>query len=360
MSQEFWKITTLAQRAEQALLTDPFLSLFYIILSLAGVAGFVTLLGLIFVYVERKVAAHYQCRLGPMRVGFHGLLQPLADALKLVSKEDLIPTHADRFLFLLAPFLVLVGTLLGLIIIPISPNIQVIDLHIGVVYVAAVSGFGTLGVLLGGWSSNNKWSTLGAMRAGAQIVSYEVSATLCLLVVVLFSGSLKLSEIVLSQQEGWWIWRAHGVGVLAFVIFIISSVAELNRAPFDMAEAESELTAGFHTEYSGIRFSLFFLAEYINMFIASGLAVTLFLGGWMPFHIGDFHSFNQIMDLIPPGLWFAVKISFVIFLIISFRWTFPRLRVDQLMRLEWKVLLPIGFANLFLAAILVLTGFYFY
>jgi NADH-quinone oxidoreductase subunit H len=198
------------------------------------------------------------------------------------------------------------------------------------------------------------------MRAGAQFISYEISVTLSLLVVTLFAGSLQLSEIVQSQQDGWWIWRGHIVGIIAFFVFLIASTAELNRPPFDLPEAESELTGGFHTEYSGLRFSFFFLAEFINMFIASALAATLFLGGWMPFHIGGLHTFNGLMDLIPPGLWFAGKTTFIIFLIMWVRWTFPRLRVDQLMRLEWKFLLPVGFINLFAAATLVITKLYFF
>jgi NADH-quinone oxidoreductase subunit H len=198
------------------------------------------------------------------------------------------------------------------------------------------------------------------MRAGAQIISYEVSATLALLVIVLMSGSLQLSHIIQSQEAGWWIWRAHGVGLTAFLIFLVSSVAEINRTPFDIAEGESELAAGFHTEYSGIRFAFFFLSEFVNMFIVSAMAATLFLGGWMPFHIGHLAGFNATMDLIPPSLWFAGKAASLMFIIIWFRWTFPRLRVDQLMRLEWTVLMPIGFVNLGVAAVIALFGWYFF
>jgi NADH-quinone oxidoreductase subunit H len=263
-------------------------------------------------------------------------------------------------LFFAAPVLTILATVMMLIIIPMSPSLQIIDLNIGVVFIAAVSGFGVLGILIGGWSSNNKWSLLGAMRSGAQFVSYEISVTLSLLVAAMLAGSLQLSEIVQSQQDGWWIWRGHGVALVAFAIFSIASTAELNRPPFDLPEAESELTGGYHTEFSGLRFSFFFLSEFINMFIGAALAVTLFLGGWMPFHIGGWESFNRIMDLIPPGLWFALKTAFIIFMIMWVRWTFPRLRVDQLMRLEWKFLLPLGFANLILAAVVILTGAYFF
>ncbi|MFQ5606918.1 MAG: NADH-quinone oxidoreductase subunit NuoH, partial [Candidatus Zixiibacteriota bacterium] len=325
-----------------------------------SVAGFLSVLGMTLIYVERKVAAHFQCRLGPMRVGWHGILQSIADAIKLLLKEDIIPDRADRLLFYLAPAFSILATVLALIIIPMSPSLQVVDLNIGIVFIAAVGGFGVFGTLLGGWSSNNKWSLLGAMRAGAQFISYEISVTLSLLVAVLFAGSLQLSEIVQSQADGWWIWRGHFAGAIAFVVFLIASTAELNRPPFDLPEAESELTGGFHTEYSGLRFSFFFLAEFINMFIASALAVTLFLGGWMPFHIGGLDGFNALMDTLPPGLWFGAKTAFVIFLTMWVRWTFPRLRVDQLMRLEWKCLLPLGFANLMLAATLILTKTYFF
>jgi NADH-quinone oxidoreductase subunit H len=353
-------VVTLSHRAGSALPDNIWLAVGYILLSLVGTIALMSVLGLGLVYVERKIAAHFQCRLGPMRVGWHGILQTAADALKLLSKEDILPERSDRLLFFLAPLLSILATILALIILPLSPSLQVIDLNIGVVFIAAVSGFGVLGILLGGWSSNNKWSLLGAMRAGAQFVSYEISVTLALLVAVLFAGSLQLSEIVQSQADGWWIWRGHIVGIVAFTIFSIASTAELNRPPFDLPEAESELTGGFHTEYSGLRFSFFFLAEFVNMFIGAALAVTLFLGGWMPFHIGGMDSLNAIMDIIPPGLWFAGKTAFLIFMIMWVRWTFPRLRVDQLMRLEWKFLLPIGFANLILAACVILTETYFF
>ncbi|MBI3986045.1 MAG: NADH-quinone oxidoreductase subunit NuoH, partial [Lentisphaerae bacterium] len=348
-----WEVKTIAQRAAEALPESPWAAVGWCLLALAGMGAFVAVLGLALIYAERKVAAHFQCRLGPMRVGWHGLLQTVADMFKLLLKEDIVPAQGDAWLHLVAPLLTFLGTLLAIMMLPMSPILQVADVNIGVLYVSAVSGFGILGILLGGWSSNNKWSLLGAMRAGAQIISYEISATLALLVVVLFSGTLQLSAIVLSQAEGWWIWRAPGVGLVAFVIFLIASIAEINRTPFDISEGESELTAGYHTEYSGIRFAFFFLSEFINMFIVSAMGATLFLGGWMPFHVGHLTAFNAAMDLIPPGLWFAGKTAFLIFLIMWFRWTFPRLRVDQLMRLEWKILLPVGFVNLFAGAVLV-------
>ena len=355
-----WQVNTVAQRTGDVLLSSPWMAALYVLATVLAVTAFVTLAGLVLIYAERKIAAHFQCRLGPMRVGWHGTLQSIADAVKLLMKEDTVPFDADGLLHILAPVLSFAGMLLVMIVLPMSPTLQVADMNIGVLYVTAVGGLGVLGILLGGWSSNNKWSLLGAMRAGAQIISYEVSATLALLVVVLFAGTLQLSGIVQSQDTGWWIWRAHGCGLVAFAIFVIAGTAEINRTPFDLAEGESELTAGFHTEYSGLRFSFFFLAEFLNMFVLAAMAATLFLGGWMPLHIGHLAGFNGVMDILPPGLWFTLKTSAMIFLIMWFRWTFPRLRVDQLMRLEWKVLLPVGFLNLFVAATLVVTGGYFF
>jgi NADH-quinone oxidoreductase subunit H len=351
---------SLADRAAQGLATSIWIPIGYIALAIAGVVAFVNVAALVLIYVERKVAARFQCRLGPMRVGWHGLLQTVADSLKLLFKEDVVPERVDKLLHLIGPFMTMLATFLVLVVIPFSPKLQVADVNIGVLYVSAVSGLSVLGILLAGWSSNNKWSLLGAMRGGAQIISYELSATLAVLVVVLFSGTLSLSKIVESQAQGWWIWRAHIIGPISLLLYLIASTAEINRTPFDLAEGESELTAGFHTEYSGMRFAMFFLAEFINMFIVSAMVSILFLGGWMPFHIGDWAAFNGAMDLIPPLVWFGVKSALVIFVLMWFRWTFPRLRVDQLMKLEWKILLPIGFANLFAASVAVLTNFYFF
>lgn len=358
-AQGAFKAVTVSERSAQALADGSWsAALLYIAAALAGLAALLTLVGLLLIYAERKIAARFQCRLGPTRVGWHGILQTVADAVKLLLKEDVIPERADQAMHLLAPFLCMMATVMVLGVLPYSPMLQIADINIGVLYVSAVSGFGVIGILLGGWSSNNKWSMVGAMRAGAQIISYEISATLALLVVVLFSGSLSLAEIVQSQDAGWWIWRAHGVGLVSFVVFVIAVTAENNRAPFDIPEGESELAAGFHTEYSGMRFSFFFLAEFINMFVVSAMSATLFLGGWMPFHIGTGGAFNGVMDLVPPALWFCGKTFLVVFIIMWFRWTFPRLRVDQLMYLEWKVLLPIGFVNLLAAALVVLFNLY--
>lgn len=354
-----WSTGTLSDLADGALQAglSPAIPLAF---GLTAAVGFLMLLGLVLIYAERKVAAHFQCRLGPMRVGWHGVLQSVADALKLLLKEDVVPRHADRLLHVVAPAVVMLSPLLALALLPLAPWVQGVDFPVGLVFICATTGFGVFGILLGGWASNNKWSLLGAMRAGAQILSYELSATLCMLVAGIFSGSLSLADIVQSQQKGWWLWRGHLACAVAFVIFLIASVAELNRTPFDLPEGESELAAGFHTEYSGLRFGFFFLAEFINVFIAAAVAATLFLGGWMPFHLGDWAGFNALMDLIPPAVWFTGKTCALVFIIMWFRWTFPRLRIDQLMQLEWKILLPIGLVNLLLSAALVVSGGFFF
>jgi NADH-quinone oxidoreductase subunit H len=283
----------------------------------------------------------------------------VADTLKLIMKEGLVPDKADKFLFNLAPFVVMMVGMLLLAPIAFAKNFQIWDINIGVLYISAVSSLSVIGILMAGWASNNKYSLLGAMRSGAQIVSYELSAGFAVLTIVVLTGSLQLSEIVKAQENGWWIFKGHIPALIAFVLYIIAVTAETNRAPFDLAEAESELTAGFHTEYSGMRFALFFLAEYINIFIVCAIGATLFFGGWMPLHIGNWEAFNHIMDYIPSSVWFMGKTFFLIFLIMWFRWTFPRLRVDQLLNLEWKYLLPISLFNLLLVAIIAILGWHF-
>ncbi|MFN8254668.1 MAG: NADH-quinone oxidoreductase subunit NuoH [Bacteroidales bacterium] len=334
---------------------------FIIELLLVGVVflAFYAVLGLFLVYLERRVCAFIQNRLGPNRVGPQGILQTIADLVKLLFKELFVVRNADKILFNLAPFIVIIASLLAIGALPYAKGLHAIDLNIGVFFVLAITSLGVIGILLAGWSSNSKYSLLGAMRSGAQIISYELSVGLSLLSVIIFSGSMQLSTIVASQADAWWIFKGHIPAFIAFVIFLIAATAETNRGPFDLAEAESELTAGFHTEYTGIRFAFFFLAEYMNMFLAAALATTVFLGGWMPLHVGSLDGFNHVMDAIPPIIWFFLKTFIVIYIIMLFKWTFPRLRIDQLLTLEWKYLLPINLLNIIIIAFLVLKGWHF-
>ena len=323
------------------------------------VIGLFAMLGLVLVIMERKVSAYMQIRLGPNRVGPKGMFQSLADTVKLLVKEGMTPGGADKFLFNLAPFIAMIVAMLLMAPIAFAKDFQMWDLNIGVLYVAAVSSISVIAILMAGWASNNKYSLLGAMRSGAQIVSYELSAGLAILTIVVLTGSLQVSDIINAQVNGWWIFKGHIPAIIAFVIFLVAVTAETNRAPFDLAEAESELTAGFHTEYSGMKFALFFLAEYVNVFIVCAIGATLFLGGWMPFHIGNWQGFNHVMDYIPSSVWFFGKTFFLIFIVMWFRWTFPRLRIDQLLNLEWKYLLPISMFNILLVTLIAIMGWHF-
>ena len=314
---------------------------------------------IILVYVERKVAAFFQLRIGPNRVGPYGIFQTVADFIKLLMKEHITSRKADRFLFNLAPFIIVTAAFLGIGAIPFALGLHVFDINIGILYLTAVSSVGVLGILIGGWAGNNKYSLIGALRSGAQIVSYELSILLSLLTIVVLVGSLQLSEIIASQENGWWIFKGHVPVWIAFIVFMIAGTAETNRGPFDLAEAESELTAGFHTEYSGIKFAMFFLAEYLSLFIIASIGSIVFFGGWMPLHIGGWEAFNNVMDYIPPIVWFFSKVSALIGIIMWFKWTFPRLRIDQLLNLEWKYLLPINLVNLLLVSFIALMGWYF-
>jgi NADH-quinone oxidoreductase subunit H len=298
--------------------------------------------------MERRIAAFFQLRLGPNRVGPAGLFQTIADALKLVTKELTGTARADKFLYNLAPYFVIVAALVSLSVLPFSASFQAFDINIGVFFIMAVSSIGVIGILLGGWASNNKYSLIGAMRSGLQTVSYELSVGLSILTIVLLAGSLQISEIVEAQRTGgWFILQGHIPAAIAFMIFMIAGTAETNRAPFDMVEAESELGAGFHTEYSGMKFAYFFLAEFINMFIIAAVAVTIFFGAYLsPFGITESLPWLGVV-------WFMLKVLVVIFLMMWFRWTFPRLRVDQLLTLEWKYLLPLNLMNIVLMAVII-------
>src|SRR5438270_8408272 len=392
---------------------SPFWALVYILLVFGGVSLAVVCMN----WLERKILAHMQVRLGPMRVGPHGLLQPIADALKLILKEDIVPEGADSFVFLLAPLIILVAGFSVYCVIPFGPTHAITDMNIGILFMLGVSSLGVLGIVMAGWASNSHYPIIGALRSSAQMISYEIAMGLAVVSVILMTslnaagiGTLSMIGIVRSQfdQSTWFLFKFFPLGLIAFGIFAIAMVAETNRAPFDLPEAESELTAGFHTEYSGFRWSLFFLAEYSAMIAVSSIAVTLWLGGWlrpfpnalngptwdlvfslfpgitfllfaaicfyntarMPKHplfkvqtIG-LGAFGAVLGLIGVVLfipqvsvrvndifWFSAKVAAFMYLYICYRGTFPRYRFDQLMKVGWKVLLPTGLALLVLTAL---------
>jgi NADH-quinone oxidoreductase subunit H len=323
---------------------------------LAIVPGYVAVITL----AERKVIAWMQVRLGPMRVGPWGILQMVADPLKLLIKEDIVPERADRWIFTLAPVITLIPAFIVLAVIPVGPTIHILgrpvtmyitDLNIGVLYVLSISSVGVLGIILGGWASNSKYPLLGALRSAAQMVSYEVALGFSIIGVLMLSGSLSLVSIVEAQKNsGFWYVFLQPVG---FLLFFICGVAETNRAPFDLPEAETELVAGFHTEYSGFRFSLFFLAEYANMLTVSAMAVTLFWGGWLrPFPNVSALAF---LDVIPGVLWFLAKVIVFLYFYLWFRASWPRYRYDQLMKVGWQYLLPLSMANVIVTAVVILV-----
>lgn len=319
-----------------------------------------SLLALFYILFERKVCAAFQCRQGPNRVGPWGVLQSVADMFKILIKELISLNHIDKFLFALAPYLVILASMLCFSMLPWGNGLQLIDFNIGIFFLLAVSSIGVLGILLAGWSSCNKFTLIGALRSGAQMVSYELSLGLSVITMVVFAGTMSISEICQQQSDGmWFIFSGHIPAIIAFIIFLIAGTAETNRGPFDLPEAESELTAGYHTEYSGIHFGFFYLAEYLNLFIVSGVAALLFFGGWAPLHIPGWDAFNSVMDFIPSTLWFIGKAIILSFIIIWFKWTFPRLRIDQLLTLEWKYLLPINLVNLVLMVLVVCYGLHF-
>ncbi|HUO58068.1 MAG TPA: NADH-quinone oxidoreductase subunit NuoH [bacterium] len=315
------------------------------VLCAVAMFGFISLFVMFLVWMERKVSAHMQSRIGPNRVGIFGLLQTVADAVKLTIKEDVKPIHRDVIPYTIAPILAFVATFAGMVVIPFDKGIVVQDLNIGLLYIIAITSFTVIAILSAGWSSNNKFALLGGFRSAAQIVSYEVPLVLSLVPIIMTTGTLRLGGIV-DYQAGhrWFIFSQQAI---AFFIFITAATAEANRAPFDIPEAESELIGGFHTEYSGVKFAMFFLGEYIAVIVSSAVAVTVFLGGWLPLpFLGFLH--------LPGFVWFMAKLVFVIYLIMAFRWTFPRLRVDQLMDFGWKVLIPIAILNVLATGFVIL------
>ena len=316
-------------------------------------------IALALIYVERKVCAFFQCRLGPNRVGPYGTVQSVADMIKMLIKELIPINHIDRFLFNLAPFVVIISSVLAFGCLPFGKGLEALDFNVGIFFLMAASSIGIVGILLAGWSSNNKYTLIGAMRSGAQMISYELSIGLSILTIVVLTDTMQFSEIVARQADGWFIFKGHVPALVAFVIYLIAGNAEVNRGPFDLPEAESELTAGYHTEYSGMHFGLFYVAEFVNLFVVSGVAATIFLGGWMPLHIPGWEGFNAAMDYIPGFVWFFGKACFVVWLLMWIKWTFPRLRIDQILTLEWKYLVPIGLANLLLMVIVVVFKLHF-
>jgi NADH-quinone oxidoreductase subunit H len=309
------------------------------------------------VLLERKVIAWVQVRLGPMRVGPYGVLQPIADVVKLMTKEDITPVMADKWVFTAAPMIALIPALIVFAVIPFGPEVSlfgrtvalyITDLNVGLLYIVSVASIGVYGIILAGWASNSKYPLLASLRASAQLISYEVAVTMTLVSMIVSAGTMSMVGIVNAQyNQGVWYLFAQP---LAFFIYFVGGLAETNRAPFDLPEAEQELTGGFHTEYSGMRFALFFLAEYANMIVVSSVATTLFLGGWLrPFPNVGALSF---LDFVPGWIWFLLKTFVWLYIFLWVRATLPRYRYDQLMRLGWKVLIPLAIANLVVSATL--------
>ena len=306
------------------------------------------LIAIVLIFMERKVCAYFQCRLGPMRVGPWGIFQVFADVLKMLIKEIFAVDKADKLLYYIAPFLVIIASVGTFSFLPWNKGAAVLDFNVGVFLITAISSIGVLGIFIAGWGSNNKYSVVSAMRGAVQMISYEISLGLCLISAVILTGTMQVSGIVEAQHGAWLIFQCPFTW-LAFLVFLIAGNAEANRGPFDLAEAESELTAGYHTEYSGMGFGFYYLAEYLNLFVISGIAATVFLGGWMPLHVSGLDGFNTIMDFIPGIVWFFAKTFAIVWILMWIRWTFPRLRVDQILALEWKYLMP------FMLVILTLT-----
>lgn len=317
------------------------------------------MLAIVLIFMERKVCAYFQCRLGPIRVGPWGVFQVFADVVKMLIKEIFFVDKADKLLYIIAPFLVLIGSVGAFAFMPWNKGAEILDFNLGVFLLTAISSIGVVGIFLAGWSSNNKYSVVSAMRGAVQLISYEMSLCLCLISAVVLTGTMQLSGIIEAQESGWLIFRGHIPAIIAFIVFIIAGNAEANRGPFDLAEAESELTAGYHTEYSGMGFGFFYLAEYLNMFIIAGLAATVFLGGWMPLHIAGLDGFNTVMDYIPGIVWFLAKAFLIVWIMLWIKWSFPRLRIDQILKLEWKYLMPLALLNLVIMTLVVAFGLHF-
>ena len=317
------------------------------------------MLAIVLIFMERKVCAYFQCRLGPMRVGPWGVFQVFADVLKMLQKEMFFVDKADKLLYLVAPFLVLIASVGTFSFMPWNKGAGILDFNVGIFLLTAISSIGVVGVFLAGWGSNNKYSVVSAMRGAVQMISYEMSLCLCLITAVVLTGTMQISGIVEAQSGpfGWLVFQGHIPAIIAFIVFLVAGNAEANRGPFDLPEAESELTAGYHTEYSGMGFGFFYLAEYLNMFVIAGVATTVFLGGWMPIHIGV-AGVDSFMDCIPGIVWFLGKAFLLVWVLLWIRWSFPRLRIDQILKLEWKYLMPLSLINLVLMTVIVALGWY--
>lgn len=315
---------------------DVFTNLVMSVVYFVAIAALVTFNVIILLWIDRRVSSFFQERLGPNRVGPFGLLQSLVDAAKLIGKESVIPHAVDKVVYKIAPIFTFTITIMLYAVLPYGKGMSAVNINVGILYFTAISSTSALAILMAGWSSNNKYSLIGGMRTVAQIISYEIPLAFSMLGVVMLSGTMNLNEIVASQSNLWNVFLQP----VAFIIFIISILAELNKAPFDLIEAEQELVAGFHTEYSGMRFALFYMAEYANIFVMAGLGVTLFFGGW--------HG-----PILPSWLWFMLKTYLLIIFIEWIRWTLPRARVDKMMKFNWKILIPISIANIFVTGIII-------
>jgi len=338
---------------ESASITETMLTLIIILIKIAVVISIALLHVAYASYFERKVIGHMQVRMGPMEVGWHGLLQPIADGVKLLFKEDIIPANADRYVFMIAPMICFFGAMSSIVVVPFFGSFQIgsytvggslANLNIGLLFVLAMSSLGAYGVILSGWASNSKYAFLGSLRSAAQVISYEVAMGLSLIGVIMLSGSLNLSDIVNAQASAWPVGWYAVPQFLGFAIFCIAALAETNRTPFDLPEAESELVAGYFTEYSGFRFALFFMAEYMGMLIMAAMGVACFLGGWNPI--------PGLGWIFPPGVWwFLVKIYALFFIYFWVRSTLPRYRYDQLMAVGWKFMIPLALANIIITGL---------